>query len=64
MELPTKGKTLTEVKIQRGIFQSDALSPLISVIAMMPLNHIGNERVDTKLLNGKKRSITDYTWTT
>ena len=26
--------------IQRGTFQVDALSPLLFVIAMMPLNHI------------------------
>ena len=31
------GKSLTEVKIQRGIFQGDALSPLLCVIEMMPL---------------------------
>ena len=33
-------KMLTEVKIQRGIFQGNALSPLLFVIAMMPLSHI------------------------
>ena len=33
-------KSLVELKIQRGIFQGDALSPLLFVIAMMPLNHI------------------------
>ena len=32
-------RSLAETKIQRGIFQ-DALSPLLFVIAMMPLNHI------------------------
>ena len=32
-------KSLTEEKIQRGIFQGDALSPLLFVIAMMPFNH-------------------------
>ena len=34
------GKSLTEVKIQRGIFQRYALSSLLFVIAMMWLNHI------------------------
>ena len=34
------GKSLAEVKIQRGIFQGDAPSPLLFVIAMMSLNHI------------------------
>ena len=37
----TVGKrSLAETKIQRGIFQGDGLSPLLSIIAMMPLNHI------------------------
>ena len=40
VELKIGGKNLTEVKIQRGIFQGDALTPLLFVIAMMPLNHI------------------------
>ena len=29
-----------EVKTQRGIFQGNALSPLLFVISMMPFNHI------------------------
>ena len=33
-------KTLTEGKIQRGIFRRDELSPLLFVIAMMPLTYI------------------------
>ena len=40
VELTTGGKSLAETKIQRGIFQGDALSPLLFIIAMMPLNHI------------------------
>ena len=31
---------MAETKIQRGIFRGDALSPLLFIIAMMPLNHI------------------------
>ena len=38
--LKVGGRTLSEVKIQRGIFQGDALSPFLFVIAMMPLNYI------------------------
>ena len=40
VELAAGGKGFAEVKIQRDIFQGDALSPLLFVIAMMPLNHI------------------------
>ena len=40
VELTSGGKSLAETKIQRGIFQGDALSPLLFIIAMMPLNHI------------------------
>ena len=38
--IDSRRKSLTEVKIQRGIFLSDALSPLIFVISMILLNHI------------------------
>ena len=40
VELTAGGRKLAETKIQRGIFQGDALSPLLFIIAMMPLNHI------------------------
>ena len=40
VELTAGRKGLAETKIQRGIFQEDALSPLLFIIAMMPLNHI------------------------
>ena len=40
VELTAGGRSLAGTKIQRGIFQGDALSPLLFIIAMMPLNHI------------------------
>ena len=40
VELTAEGKSLAETKIQTGIFQGDTLSPLLFIIAMMPLNHI------------------------
>ena len=36
VELTAGGKSLTETKIQRGIFQGDELSPLLFIIAMIP----------------------------
>ena len=39
MELTAGGKSLAKTKI-KGIFQGDALSPLLFIIMMMPLNHI------------------------
>ena len=40
VELTAGGRSLAETKIQRVIFQGDALSPLLFIIAMTPLNHI------------------------
>ena len=40
VELTAGRKSLAEAKIQRGIFQGDALSPLLSIIVMIPPNHI------------------------
>ena len=40
VELTAGGRSIAETKIQRGIFQGDALSPLLFIIATMPLNHI------------------------
>ena len=40
MELTVGGQSLAGVKIQRSIFQGDALLPLLFVIPMMPLKHI------------------------
>ena len=40
VELTAGGRSLVEAKIRRGIFQGDALSPLLFIIGMMPFNHI------------------------
>ena len=40
VDLTAGGRSIAETKIQRGIFQGVALSPLLFIIAMMPLNHI------------------------
>ena len=40
VELIAGRKSFAERKIRREIFQGDALSPLLLIIAMMPLNHI------------------------
>ena len=39
-ELTAGGRSFAEAKIQRGIFQGDALSPLLFIIAMLLLNHM------------------------
>ena len=40
VELTAGRRSIAETKIQRGIFQRDALSLLLFLTAMMPLNHI------------------------
>ena len=39
VELKAGGKTLAEVKMHRSIVQVEALSPLLFVMAMIPLNY-------------------------
>ena len=57
VELTKGGKSLAEVKIQRDIFQGDALSPLLFVIAMMPLNHIRRKRTARYKLSKSQERI-------
>ena len=40
VDLTSGGRSIADIKIQRGIFQGDVQSPLLFIIAMMPLNHI------------------------
>ena len=39
-ELTSSGKKLAEVNIRRGIFQGDSLSPLLFVVAMIPMTRV------------------------
>ena len=39
VKLSEGGKSIAETKIPRGMFQGDALSPLLFIIAMMPQPH-------------------------
>ena len=52
-----KGKSLNAVKIQRSIFQGDMLSPLLLVIAMIPLNHILRKCTCGYKLNNSEEKI-------
>ena len=40
VELTAGRRSFAKAMVQRGIFQGDALSPLLFIIAIMPLNHI------------------------
>ena len=57
VELTAGGRSLGETKIQRGIFQGDALSTLLFLIAMMPLNHILRKCVVGYKLSGSQVKI-------
>ena len=57
VELTARGKNLTEVKIQRCIFQGDVLSPLLIVIAMIPPNHILRECTGNNKLHKSHEKI-------
>ena len=54
-KLVVREKSLTEVKIQRGIFQGEVLSPLLCVIAMESLSHIfKNVQANISTINRRK----------
>ena len=57
VELTVGGRSLAEAKIKRGIFQGDSISPLIFIIAMMPLNHILRKCTAGYKLSGSQEKI-------
>ena len=57
VKMTAERKSLPEVKIQGGIFQGDAQSPLLFVIAMMPLNNLLRECTGGYKLNKSPEKI-------
>ena len=57
VELIAVDRSLAETKIQRGIFQRDALSPFPFIIAMIPLNQILRKCIVGYKLSGLQEKI-------
>ena len=57
VELKAGGISLTEANIQICIFQGDALSSLLFVIAMMPLNHVPRKCTSGYKLGKSKEKV-------
>ena len=55
VELTANNKKLGEVKINRGIFQGDALSPLLFILALIPLSEILNDEKSGYAINKRVR---------
>ena len=65
VQLTAEGKSIAKVKIQRGIFQGDALMPILFIIAMMPFNYIlWKFRGRYKLIKWKEKINHLCKWTT
>ena len=59
VEMTAGENSFAEAKIQRGIFQGDAVSSLLFIFAMIPLNNILRKCTqDINLLNRRKRQLT------
>lgn len=57
-QLTAFGKDFSEVSVRRGIFQRDSLSPLLFVIAMLPLSNVLNESEAGYQLSKEEGKIT------
>ena len=55
--LTAGGRRLTEARVQRRIFQGNTLSPLLFILAMMPLNHILRKCTDRYKLSKSQEKI-------
>ena len=61
LELTAEEKKLAEGKIQSGIFQEDALSPLLFVIAMMHMGHILRKGTrEYKLQKSQEKNVSSH----
>ena len=57
VQFTAREKSLSEVKIQRGIFQRNAISPLLVIITMMPLNHLLRKYSAGYILNKSQEMV-------
>ena len=56
VELTARERIIAKAKVQRSIFQGDVLSPLLFIIAMIPVNHIlGKCTVRYKLIKPQEK---------
>ena len=54
VELTSDGERLAEVSVRRGIFQGDSLSPILFVIALIPLSIVLNKSKEGYLLGAQR----------
>ena len=60
VDLIAGGRTLAEMRIQRGIIQGDALSPLSFIIAIMPLKHILRKWTESYKFSKSQEKINNF----
>ena len=57
VQLTSDGETLAEVNVRRGVFQGDNLSPILFVIALIPLSIILNKSKEGYLLGAQRGKL-------